>query len=130
MACGDGIFDMRTELSLQILPRSGASLLTSPADDLNGNFVTVPGIASGVILFSFHKSGIVGVTVTIKTNASKDGGLVSGLIVPNRVLTTIANVPFLWVCPLFGADAIYSQDDGTILIDYSAPCSAAAYLMQ
>lgn len=118
---------MRTELSLVSLPRNGANLVTVAADDVNGNVVTLPGVASGSILFSFYKAGTA--NVTIKTYAAKDGGMSYGLIVPDRVLTLTANIPYLWVCPLFGTDAVYAQSDGTILIDYSAACSSAAYLM-
>lgn len=113
---------MRTELVAVTLPRAGSSLLTVPADDANGNFVKVP--ETGILLLSFFKAGI-GVQVTVRTNRNEDG-----IMLPDRIFTTTANVPYLWLCDLAGKASLYIQSDGMVWIDYDAPCSAAAYLMR
>jgi hypothetical protein len=108
---------MYTQLSVTVLPRTGASLTTTPADVANGNSF----LCNRDLLCSFFS--VSGGTVTIRNASYIDGTPATGVAVSDRILTLPVATPFLWVCP----PNIYNQLDGLVHVDYGQATSVAIY---
>jgi hypothetical protein len=108
---------MYTQLSVTVLPRNGASLITTAGDVANGNSF----VCNTDLLCSFFSAS--GGTVTVHNATYLDGDSSTGIHVSDRVLTLPVATPFLWVCPA----NIYNQSDGMVHIDYGQTTSVSIY---